>query len=66
MPKGKPAGVTCIHLTEDYRCAIFHSPDRPQVCSGFKPEEIICGQNRCEALKILTELENGIITKSGN
>ncbi|MBZ4677080.1 MAG: Flagellin N-methylase [Anaerophaga sp.] len=57
MPDGKPAGVPCIHLTDDYRCAIFDSPDRPAVCAGFKPEKMICGNTRQEALKILSELE---------
>ncbi|MGQ1889836.1 YkgJ family cysteine cluster protein [Thermophagus sp. OGC60D27] len=57
MPNGKPAGVPCIHLTDDFQCAIFHSPDRPAVCAGFMPEEIICGKDRLDALKILAELE---------
>jgi hypothetical protein len=58
MPGGKPAGVQCIHLTEDFRCAIFENPDRPKVCDGFKAEELVCGFSRNEALKILTDLEN--------
>ena len=57
MENGKPAGVRCIHLTEDYRCDIFNSPDRPDVCAGFMPEPEFCGSTREEAMKILTELE---------
>lgn len=57
MPNGKPAGVRCIHLTNDYRCAIFNSPDRPRVCDGFKAEKLVCGNNRLEALTILADLE---------
>lgn len=57
MPEGKPAGVRCINLDENYRCKIFTSPLRPTVCDGFKAEELFCGHNRFEALKILSELE---------
>ncbi|MFW5820145.1 MAG: YkgJ family cysteine cluster protein [Bacteroidota bacterium] len=57
MPAGKPAGVKCIHLTDDYRCAIFNHPDRPKVCAGFQAEELVCGKNREDALRILNSLE---------
>jgi len=57
LPGGKPAGVKCIHLTEEFKCAIFDSPERPKVCNDFKAEEIICGTCREEAMKLLTELE---------
>jgi len=40
MPNGKPAGTRCIHLTDEYRCSIFTSPERPRVCGGFKAEYI--------------------------
>ncbi len=58
MPEGKPAGVKCIHLTDDYRCAIFTHPDRPEVCARFLAEPEICGKTREEALQILFELED--------
>ncbi len=57
MENGKPAGVRCIHLTEDYRCDIFDSPDRPNVCARFMAEPDFCGSTRDEAMKILTMLE---------
>lgn len=60
MPYGKPAGVRCIHLTDDYRCAIYNSPDRPKVCSGFKPDPDFCGSNREEAMRIMGEMEKAV------
>ncbi len=56
MPEGKPAGVRCLHLMEDYKCALFNSPERPAVCSAFKPEPEFCGATREEALRILSDL----------
>jgi len=56
MPDGKPAGVRCIHLLPDYRCALWGSPERPPVCDVFKAEEAFCGKDRDEALKIFTSL----------
>lgn len=57
MPNGKPAGIACIHLDEDFNCKIFNSPLRPKVCSDFKAELIICGDSREFALKTLSDLE---------
>ena len=57
MPNGKPAGVRCIHLTWDLKCAIFNSPDRPRVCDGFKAETLVCGEKREDAFKTLAEME---------
>jgi hypothetical protein len=56
MPDGKPAGVRCLHLLDDYRCALYNKPDRPKVCTGFKAEPEFCGSNREEALRILLKL----------
>ncbi len=58
MPEGKPAGVRCIHLSNDYRCLIFNSPERPNVCAEFMAEPDICGRNREDALANLNWLEN--------
>jgi len=44
MPDGKEAGVMCINLKDDYRCAIYDDPEYPKVCSGFKAEPAFCGQ----------------------
>ncbi|WP_255828864.1 YkgJ family cysteine cluster protein [Marinomonas rhizomae] len=57
MPNGKAAGEPCIQLLEDYRCAIFGDPARPIVCADFTAEEYICGNNREEAINILSHLE---------
>jgi len=51
MPSGKPAGIRCIQLTDDLKCAIFGSPLRPKVCEGFKPELLFCGNSTEEAQK---------------
>ena len=56
MPGGKPAGVRCIHLADDYRCALWGRPERPAVCSAFKAEEEFCGRDREEAERILSSL----------
>ncbi len=58
MPGGKPAGVCCIHLTSDWQCDIYNSPDRPDVCRNFMGDSEICGNSREEALLIMAELEN--------
>lgn len=57
LPKGKPAGVPCIHLDAEYLCKIFNSPERPKVCSAFQAEESICGDSREMAMATLTLLE---------
>jgi len=58
MPEGKPAGVACIHLTEDYLCVLFGKEERPEVCKGFAAEPSLCGENRQQALANLRWLES--------
>ena len=55
MPDGKPAGVKCIHLMDDYRCAIYNN-GKPKVCEEFNAEEEFCGTNQEEAMRILGSL----------
>ena len=57
MPDGKPAGIRCIHLQEDYRCAIYDN-GKPQVSEGFNAEEEFCGSNQDEAMRILGSLSD--------
>ncbi len=57
MPGGKPAGVRCLHLTDDYLCRIYDQPDRPAVCAALRPEPEMCGDSREHALAYLAELE---------
>ena len=59
MPDGKPPGVRCIHLSDNYRCMIYDHPGRPRVCSDFKADPEVCGTNRREAMILLEDLEKG-------
>jgi hypothetical protein len=57
MPHGKPAGVRCVQLLPDYRCALFGRPERPAVCASLRPSEAMCGSNRDAAMDFLATLE---------
>lgn len=57
MLHGKPAGVRCVHLTPEHRCALFGRPERPEVCCRLQPSAEMCGRSRSEALTYLTWLE---------
>ena len=57
MPDGKPAGVPCIHLTGDRRCALFGRPERPAVCAAFHATTSLCGDSSADAFARLTALE---------
>lgn len=57
MPYGKPAGVPCVQLLPDRRCAIFGEPTRPAFCAGLKPAADMCGDSRVHALAWLSQLE---------
>jgi len=57
MPGGKPAGVRCIHLTADLRCAIFGHPGRPAVCGSLRATAEMCGTSAREAFAHLSRLE---------
>ncbi len=57
MPKGKPAGVRCVELLPDLRCALFGKPERPAVCESLRPTEEMCGATREHALAYLARLE---------
>lgn len=57
MPQGKPAGVRCVQLLPDNRCAIFGQPERPAFCGGLQPSLEMCGPDREYALLWLTDLE---------
>ena len=58
MPAGKPAGVRCVHLTDDNLCALFGRSERPLFCAAFSAEVEFCGSSRTEALVILSALES--------
>ena len=57
MPNGKPAGVACIQLLPDLRCALFGDPRRPAVCGSLTPTQEMCGESREQALRWLGYLE---------
>jgi hypothetical protein len=58
MPDGKPAGVRCVQLTDDYRCAVFGKPERPAFCIGLQASLEMCGESREQALNWLSRLEH--------
>lgn len=57
MPQGKPAGVRCVQLTADNRCAIFGRPERPAFCGSLQPSADMCGTDAAEALRLIGALE---------
>jgi hypothetical protein len=57
MASGKPAGIVCVQLTAERRCAIFGLPERPRCCSGLQPNLEMCGDSADEALANLALLE---------
>lgn len=57
MPLGKAAGVRCVQLQEDYRCAIFGQPERPACCAGLAANPEMCGDSPRQALLWLARLE---------
>jgi Fe-S-cluster containining protein len=63
MPHGKPAGIPCVQLLPDLRCALFGRPERPAVCASLRPMESMCGASRAEALAYLEDLERATRTR---
>jgi uncharacterized protein len=61
MPDGKPAGVRCVQLTEENRCALFGKPERPEVCRRLQPCVEMCGHSRRDALTYLAWLERATV-----
>lgn len=57
MSNGKRAGVPCVQLTADNRCALFGTPERPPVCVNLRPMLEMCGLTDQAALDYLTALE---------
>jgi len=57
MPHGKPAGVACVQLLPDLRCALFGKPERPAFCVSLRPSEDMCGATREDALARLGAME---------
>jgi hypothetical protein len=57
MPQGKPAGVACVQLLPDLRCALFGKPERPAFCASLRPNDDMCGRDREDAFAKLGVLE---------
>jgi len=57
MPNGKPAGLRCIQLDDANLCKLFGKPERPAVCRTLRPEPLMCGNDRAQALALLAALE---------
>lgn len=57
MPHGKPAAVRCVQLSDDERCKLFGSPERPAVCASLQPSQEMCRSSREEAFATLIALE---------
>ncbi len=57
MPDGKPAGVACVQLLPDLRCALFGRPERPAFCASLRPSDDMCGASREHAMDLLARLE---------
>ena len=57
MPHGKPAGVPCVQLTTERRCALFGRPERPAVCGSLQASPAMCGESREQAMRWLGHLE---------
>lgn len=66
MPNGKPAGVPCIQLDDDYRCRIFGQPERPAFCAGLQPAADMCGDTREQAMLWITTLEHATQPRTKN
>ena len=57
MPNGKPAGVRCIQLLDDFKCALFGKPQRPDFCGGLQPNLEKCGETQTYSITWLSNLE---------
>ncbi|CFQ94408.1 YkgJ family cysteine cluster protein [Yersinia frederiksenii] len=57
MPLGKPANTRCLHLDDNMRCGIFHSPSRPAVCASLQASREMCFDTREQALVYLIKLD---------
>ncbi|SDR79334.1 YkgJ family cysteine cluster protein [Opitutus sp. GAS368] len=65
MLHGKPAGIPCVQLRPDMRCALFGKPERPAVCVNLRPTQEMCGTSREGALDYLRALERATSVEQG-
>lgn len=57
LPRGKLAGVRCVHLTCDHLCGLYGRPERPGVCLSLQAAEEWCGISRADAMMRIALLE---------
>ena len=57
MPHGKRAGIPCVQLLPEFRCALFGQSGRPAFCASLRPSNEMCGADRGEALARLAHWE---------
>lgn len=57
LPRGKPAGLPCPHLTSDMGCSLYGLPERPAVCGSLGRLPDMCGASREDALARLELME---------
>ena len=57
MPHGKPAGMPCVQLDDEYRCRRFGRSERPAFCASLQPAPDLCGHSRAEAFSLIEMLE---------
>jgi len=58
MPAGKTPGQPCVNLDlGDWSCKVWGQHSYPKFCQNFLAEPDFCGENRDQALQILSFLE---------
>lgn len=57
MPHGKLAGIPCVQLLPDLRCALFGLASRPDVCVSLRPQYSMCGDDAAQAMATLAALD---------
>jgi Fe-S-cluster containining protein len=57
MPRGKPAGVRCVNLSDHNLCTIYNEENYPKVCGNLEPSHDTCGTSFDEAMENLSNLE---------
>lgn len=57
MPNGKPDGVPCVNLDDNWHCKIHGTAEYPQVCRNFSADVFYCGNSNEEAHRIIKEIE---------
>ncbi|RTE64577.1 YkgJ family cysteine cluster protein [Amphritea opalescens] len=57
MPEGKPAGVPCANLDDEFNCTIWNTASFPPLCHKFQANIEHCGETQQQALTILSRWE---------